>query len=507
MQMIEKIRTSYRRLLVPAILVFVIVASIIWFPYNPPDRDTHEPSRGPFDLAPPPVLELDEGVLSTLQTRTEHNIGYVANDYHNAIYIVDLTTREYLGRLNFIAEEPRGGPDSIALTPDKEYFIVTRGKYSNDILVIDAHNYSLVKQIPGGKYNGYIEVNSLLNEAYILSGNYQDTNLYILDLESFSISDKINIGDDLGHLVLSGSKLFVTTKKGISFIDTLTREITETVAMNTSSWKRVVAHPTRPLIYVVNNPSGDNRYPLVQVFDMETGENVQNIKQLTNEKTPDGAITCIALSPDGAELYCVSQMNELVVVNTTDYCRIINKSVKQPDYYGKPDWVYFNENGSKAYLIYWGGVAIDTPVPDSPSIIGVLDTDSYEFTDIIEFDEHAGLGMMTVIRHDSTPDMHAYIMVNRYAYSSTPHTMVTITEDILDRSHILEEAFLVEARSHAMGLAHPIEWVVCTDEEGRAVEELIESLPSTGSGSIHLEYQGEKYQFTVKYSKEAPTIL
>jgi hypothetical protein len=373
--------------------------------------------------------------------------------------------------------------------------------------VIDAHNYSLVKQIPGGKYNGYIEVNAMFNEAYILSGNYQDTNIYILDLQTLSIIEKIDIGDDLGQCALSGSTLCVTTQHGITIIDTIERQITGNIEMNTTYGNSVVAHPTEPLIYVVNNPSEEELYPLVQVFNIETGENVANIKRLTVDRYPDGAITCIALSPDGGELYCISQMNELVVVNTTDYSRITTRSVKQADYYGKPDRVYFNENGSKAYFIYWGGVAIDTPMPDSPSIIGVMDTGCYEFTDIIEFDEHAGLSEMAVTRHDSTPDMHAYIMVNRYAYSSTNHTMVTITDEVLERSPILGEAFRIEARSYALGYVHPGEWVVCSDEEGRTLEELVLSLPSTGSGSIHLEYQGEKYQFTVKYEEEPPMIM
>ncbi|MCW4013054.1 MAG: hypothetical protein NWF07_08695, partial [Candidatus Bathyarchaeota archaeon] len=432
--------------------------------------------------------------------------GHITNNLHTAIYIVDLTTQEYLGRLDFIPEEPRGGPDSIALTPDNEYFIVTRGKYSNDILVIDANNYSLVKQVPGGKYNGPIEVNARLNEAYILSGNYQDTNLYILDLENFEITETIDLKDELGNLALSSNTLCVTTKKGITFIDTISREVINQVAMNTSYWKRVVSHPELPVIYVVNNPSVDNYYPFIQVFDVETGENLHNIKHLTVNKTWDGGITGLAITPDGGCLFSISQMNELVVVNTTDYSRIITRSVKQPDYYGKPDWVYFNENCSKAYFIYWGGIPIDTPMPDTPSLIGVMDMMTYEFTEVIEIDEYAGLGMMAVRKHDSTPDMQAYIMVNRYAYSSTNHTMVTITDETLERSPILSEAFRIEAYSHAIGLVHPIEWVICTDEEGRTLEELIESLPSSGSGSIHLEYQGEKFQFTIKYDTEPPMI-
>jgi len=115
--------------IISALLLVIIAASIHWLPDETPRvEDDQESHREPFDLAPPPILELDEGVLTKLQAVSGHDIGYIANDYHNAVYIVDLTSQEYLGRLNFIAEEPRGGPSSIALTPDGEYFIVTRGK-------------------------------------------------------------------------------------------------------------------------------------------------------------------------------------------------------------------------------------------------------------------------------------------------------------------------------------------------------------------------------------------
>jgi hypothetical protein len=66
--------SSYRGLIVPVILFLVLVASIVWFPSNPLDSKNQQTSRGPFDLAPPSTLELNEGVLILLQSRSMHDM-------------------------------------------------------------------------------------------------------------------------------------------------------------------------------------------------------------------------------------------------------------------------------------------------------------------------------------------------------------------------------------------------------------------------------------------------
>lgn len=138
-------------------------------------------------------------------------------------------------------------------------------------------------------------------------------------------------------------------------------------------------------------------WPFVEVFNASTGEKVADIRSLTREPTWDGSLTCMGMSPDGSALFCVSQEKLMSVVNTTSYQKIASFDVSQRDYtYGKPDHIYFSEDSSKAYLIYWGSVRIDSPGPDSPSIIGVMDTRSYEFTKIITLDQHAGAGQMAI---------------------------------------------------------------------------------------------------------------
>jgi len=103
-------------------------------------------------------------------------------------------------------------------------------------------------------------------------------------------------------------------------------------------------------------------------------------------------------------------------------------------------------------------------------------------------------------------DLNAYIMVNRYAYSSNPTAMVNITDEILDEHPVLKEAFRIESVSTAWGKVHPTEWVICTVEEGEAIEELINSLPAEGEGNRRLQYLGYKFMIAIKYAKEPPMI-
>jgi YVTN family beta-propeller protein len=358
------------------------------------------PKRGPFDLADPPELEPDDGLLQKIRERSSHEIGYIANDRSKAIYVVDLTDEQYLGRIVFRAEEPRGGPLFIAVTPNAEYFIVTRGKYSNDILIIDSNSLELVKQVPGGKYNDYIVFNPVRNEAYVLSGNYQDTNIYVLDLAALEIVKTIDIGCEINTADISpdSDTLYVATSQGVSFVDVTSGEVFREIPVNTTYWKRVLAHPANGCIYVVNNPDVEERWPMIHVFNASNGENTHNIKHLTIDKTWDGAITGLAMTPNGDRLFSVSQLNELTVIDTAT-CQVIKTiSVKQPGYYGKPDWIYFNAQETKAYFIYYGAIPIDSPGPDTPSKIGVMDLGSYQFTHVIELDEYAGAGVMAIVR-------------------------------------------------------------------------------------------------------------
>ncbi|MBN2335716.1 hypothetical protein JXL21_09160 [Candidatus Bathyarchaeota archaeon] len=98
----------------------------------------------------------------------------------------------------------------------------------------------------------------------------------------------------------------------------------------------------------------------------------------------------------------------------------------------------------------------------------------------------------------------AFLMVDRYAYSSMSHSYIRITETILDEYPRLADAFVV-GRGITLG-SHPSEWVQCTEEEGLELLELLGRLPREGAGPTSLLYKGEKYVITVVFGDEAPVI-
>lgn len=113
-----------------------------------------------------------------------------------------------------------------------------------------------------------------------------------------------------------------------------------------------------------------------------------------------------------------------------------------------------------------------------------------------------------IFHEDALDDgsVKAFIMLNRYSYSSNPTAMVTITDEILEDYPVLKEAFEVEFEATAWGKVHPTKWVICSEEEGKRIEELINSLPAEGKGDRRLKYLGLKFMILIEYDKEPPTI-
>jgi hypothetical protein len=162
--------------------------------------------------------------------------------------------------------------------------------------------------------------------------------------------------------------------------------------------------------------------------------------------------------------------------------------------YGSPDSVI-------KITIYLSGFPSFFEVP-SFSTITIYDTDSQASDNTPIYFKLYGL----TLRYPPLTDLNAYIMVDRFSYSSNSHSIVTITDEILEDYPLLKEAFQVETNSQANGLAHPVEWVVCSYAEGKVIEDLINTLPSTGEGTIRLEYRGVKYNYNIKFGKDPPII-
>jgi len=205
------------------------------------------PPDDAFGVGPTPHLEPRGDLLSKLQGTTNGTIGYLVNDRAKAIYVIDLSKEEYLGKLEFVTNSTGGGPIGIAISQDGLTLFVTRSSFSNDVLVIDSESLELVKKIPCGLYNRIIVPNYVRSEAYVLTGHRNDKNIYVLDLESWEIDEVIGFFSKRARnaaLSQDSDTLYVTDEDGFLVLDLETREVVERVNMNTTWWKRIVVHPS-----------------------------------------------------------------------------------------------------------------------------------------------------------------------------------------------------------------------------------------------------------------------
>lgn len=115
-------------------------------------------------------------------------------------------------------------------------------------------------------------------------------------------------------------------------------------------------------------------------------------------------------------------------------------------------------------------------------------------------------GLLTRKNPQNDSSIKALVMVNRHVSSSDLHSIVTITDEMLNEYPVLREAFEIEFLSDAVGKGRSTEWVICTQEERILLEDLIKSLPSIGEGTIRLEYLGIEYMIEILY-EEDPSII
>jgi len=54
-----------------------------------------------------------------------------------------------------------------------------------------------------------------------------------------------------------------------------------------------------------------------------------------------------------------------------------------------------------------------------------------------------------------------------------------------------------------VGKVHPTEWIVCSFNVGKEIEELFGSLPVEGEADLRLEYHGNKFMISIEYGRES----
>lgn len=112
--------------------------------------------------------------------------------------------------------------------------------------------------------------------------------------------------------------------------------------------------------------------------------------------------------------------------------------------------------------------------------------------------------------HRDTWDMliPARLIVSRFSVTSHPETLIDIDQIDFDRYPRLKSAFEVEERSNAMGLVHPIEWVNCTNREGRKIVELFTGWynPLRTDYFINIRYRDQNYSIVILFRKTPPIL-
>jgi DNA-binding beta-propeller fold protein YncE len=266
--------------------------------------------------------------------------------------------------------------------------------FGGDVLILNSSTLQLLKQVPCGKYNSYMVVNPVRNEAYVLGGvtpneNYWDTNVYVLDLKELRVVAKIDLGHPLGVADLStnGRLLYVTTDVGVTVVDTASRSITRVIPMGSTYPRLVVVHPTNGLLYVADSDS-------VQVFNASDGLRVSTIGNLTYGVEDD--VIVLTLAPRGDRLFSVDDRGLLYVMDTASNRLIGNVSLETRGY-GEVGWIYFDTSGDRGYILFTGGVPIDGGGPDLPGLVGFMDVSSLRVLSKVKVSNYAGARQMAII--------------------------------------------------------------------------------------------------------------
>jgi len=102
----------------------------------------------------------------------------------------------------------------------------------------------------------------------------------------------------------------------------------------------------------------------------------------------------------------------------------------------------------------------------------------------------------------------AWLWIGRFSITSHPETLIDVEQIDFERFPKLQEAFNVEEMSHALGYAHPYEWVNCTHSEGVEIVELFGGKydPQLKYYNFNIRYKNQNYSIYTPFSWKPPLI-
>jgi len=333
------------------------------------------PLNGPTDEEPTanePIVTSAGGA-----SREEGLIAFVANHNTKEVLVVDLTNQIVKDRIQIKGPGERDyGPLGIAITPDGKAVYVANVVVDN-VVVINSTSHGIEATIPVGEWPVDVVISPDGSRAYVQCSDSHE--VYVIRIEDNTVESVVDVGGQVGYAAVSsdGRWLYVTVSDSLAIVDTTDNTVADRIFVD-ADWPWDV------------ELSRDGRYAYVR-------EVSSIIMDVTLWRFPDGSINDLALSPDGRMLYAAGSNGHTLARIDTTTNRVISKfDANLPDTYGGPSQVAFSPDGRTAYLLYWGGIAIDTPLPDLPSAIALYSTETNRIEEVLKLGDRAGASRIVI---------------------------------------------------------------------------------------------------------------
>lgn len=353
------------------------------------------PLNGPTDEEPPANEPIDTSAGGA--SREEGLIAFVANHNTKEVLVVDLTNQIVKDRIQIKGPGDRDyGPLGIAITPDGRAVYVANVVVDN-VVVINSTSYGIEATIPVGEWPVDVVISPDGSRAYVQCSDSHE--VYVIRIDDNTVESVVDIGGQVGYAAVSsdGRWLYVTVSDSLAIVDTTDNTVADRIFVDADwPWDVELSRDGRHA-YVTSMRDGVNTTVDIYVIDTEAREVSGIIMDVTLWRFPDGSINDLALSPDGRMLYAADSNGHTLARIDTTTNRVISKfDANLPDTYGGPCQVAFSPDGRTAYLLYWGGIAIDTPHPDLPSAIAVYSTETNRIEEVLKLGDRAGASRIAI---------------------------------------------------------------------------------------------------------------
>lgn len=210
-----------------------------------------------------------------------------------------LTAQEYLD-----LEIKAKGVNDVAFSPDKNYLVLNEG---SNILFYHAGNKTLVKTLDDVKKD--VNALSFSHDSKTLAVAGADKNVYLFDLETFSLKNKYSVHDqpvEFVKVLQNRNKVLSASKNKIALYDANSNKAIFTVAPHEAHISALAVNPDGSIAYAADQKGN------IATIDLHDGK---VLKTLAVSKK---AINSIVVSPDSKLLVYGGNEGKIVLANVND---------------------------------------------------------------------------------------------------------------------------------------------------------------------------------------------